>query len=101
MRLQADPRLPDPALIGWPKMLNSRLYELFRDMSRLFNTGYAWDTEGTAAPVSGSWSQGDACRNTAPVEAGSGGSKYVVFGWINVSSGTPGTWLEMRVSTGN
>lgn len=56
---------------------------------------------GTAAPTSNSWDQGDRILNTAPSELGSGGSKYVVTGWICTVAGTPGTWLEMRTLTGN
>jgi hypothetical protein len=54
-----------------------------------------------AAPTTGSWAQGDFVRNSAPTEQGSAGSKYVVFGWINVASGTPGTFVPCRFLTGN
>lgn len=55
----------------------------------------------SAAPTTGSYKQGDFIRNSAPSEAGAGGSKYVILGWICTVSGTPGTWLESRVLTGN
>jgi hypothetical protein len=55
----------------------------------------------TGVPTSGSWAQGDFVRNTDPSEAGSLGSKYVLFGWICVAAGTPGTWLPCRFLTGN
>lgn len=55
----------------------------------------------TAAPTVGSWAVGDTVKNSAPVEAGTAGSRYVVTGWICVASGTPGTWLQQRVLTGN
>jgi hypothetical protein len=55
----------------------------------------------TAAPTTGTWNQGDFIRNSAPSELGSGGSKYVIFGWICTVSGTPGTWLQCRFLTGN
>lgn len=55
----------------------------------------------TAAPTTGTWAQGDKVENSAPVEAGAASSKYVVIGWVCVVAGTPGTWLEMRVLTGN
>lgn len=55
----------------------------------------------TAAPTTGTYAQGDFIRNSAPTEAGSAGSKFVVFGYVCVSSGTPGTWREVRVLTGN
>lgn len=55
----------------------------------------------TAAPTTGTWAQGDFIRNSAPAEAGSASSKYVIFGWICTVSGTPGTWLQCRFLTGN
>ena len=55
----------------------------------------------TAAPVDGPNKQGDYVRNSEPVELGSASSKYVILGWVCVASGTPGTWLQCRVLTGN
>lgn len=55
----------------------------------------------TAAPTTGTYARGDFIRNSEPSEAGSGGSMYVVIGWICTASGTPGTWKECRVLTGN
>ena len=58
-------------------------------------------TAATAAPTTGTWAQGDFVKNSAPAEAGSASSKYIVTGWICTVSGTPGTWLAARVLTGN
>ena len=55
----------------------------------------------TAAPTTGDWAQGDFVRNSTPSELGSASSKYVILGWICTVSGTPGTWLQCRVLTGN
>lgn len=55
----------------------------------------------TAAPTTGNWARGDQLRNSAPVEAGSASSKYVITGFICTASGTPGTWLALRSLTGN
>lgn len=55
----------------------------------------------TAAPTTGTYKQGDFVRKSDVAEAGAGGSKYVILGWICTVSGTPGTWLEARVLTGN
>lgn len=55
----------------------------------------------TAAPTTGTWQRGDEIRNSAPSELGTVGSKYVVRGWICTVAGTPGTWLQERVLTGN
>jgi hypothetical protein len=55
----------------------------------------------TAAPTTGDWAQGDFVRHSAPTEAGGAGSKYVILGYVCIASGTPGTWRECRVLTGN
>jgi len=61
----------------------------------------ATNNASTAAPTTGANAQGDFVRNSAPVEAGSASSKYVIYGWVCVASGTPGTWLQCRFLTGN
>ena len=101
-KFPADPRLPtvrdDKQYI---RDLVNRLYTLFRQYSISHNDSYMWETSGTSVPTTGTWAQGDKCKNTEPVEAGTAASKYVVIGWICTASGTPGTWLPMRVLTGN
>jgi hypothetical protein len=99
MKLHLDTRVP-------VEYNRSRIEVLFRETQTAVN---ALAEEGisafyqarTAAPTTGSWVQGDFVRNSAPSEAGSGGSKYVITGWICTQSGTPGTWLEARILTGN
>jgi hypothetical protein len=54
----------------------------------------------TAAPTTGAYAPGDFVRNSAPAEAGAGGSKYVVFGWLCVDD-DPLTFLDCRFLTGN
>jgi hypothetical protein len=46
------------------------------------------ETEGVAAPSSGTWKVGDRCWNLAPSAAG-------VPGWVCTTAGTPGTWKAM------
>ncbi len=101
MKLSTDPRIPRDAA-----NLSQRLNDLHRDIAQQVN-GMA---EGrlaahysaqTAAPTTGTHAQGDFVRNSAPVEAGVALSRYVVTGWLCVSGGTPGTWLQCRVLTGN
>lgn len=61
----------------------------------------AVNLSGTTAPTTGQWSQGDVLRNSNPTEQTSvAGDNYVLFGWICVAGGTPGTWEEIRVNTG-
>ena len=50
----------------------------------------------TAAPTSGAWAKGDQIRNSNPSTLGAIGNKYVLVGWENIASGTPGTWVELR-----
>jgi hypothetical protein len=45
---------------------------------------------GTAAPSSGTWVINDKVWNTTPTAGG-------VLLWINVSSGTPGTWKTVAI----
>lgn len=102
-----DPRLPiPPASDAYQKALSLRLYELFRGMTASLDSlraGYlsAASNQRIAAPTTGSWAQGDQCRNSNPTELGSAGSKYIIVGWICVAAGSPGTWREMRNLTGN
>ncbi|WP_250439887.1 hypothetical protein [Caballeronia sp. AZ1_KS37] len=55
----------------------------------------------TAAPTGGTWAAGDFVTNSAPVEQGSAGSKFVITGWVCTAGGSPGTWLAARCLTGN
>lgn len=107
MRIDLDPRLPQ---VGndheYPKRLNARLYDVFRAIAAQLNGVSegriaAATSATTAAPTAGTWAQGDFVPNSAPVEAGTAGSKYVIDGWRCVASGTPGTWVQRRSLTGN
>ena len=57
----------------------------------------------TAAPTGDTvaYQLGDVIRNTTPTELGSSPNKYIIWGFVCVASGNPGTWREMRVLTGN
>ena len=44
---------------------------------------------------------GDKVWNTTPTELGVAPNKYLIIGYVCVAAGTPGTWREMRVLTGN
>lgn len=54
----------------------------------------------TAAPTTGMYANGDVVLNATPTELGSAPNKYVITGWINVVSGSPGTFVAMRCLTG-
>lgn len=107
-RIEADPRLPMPGAIDYERGMRTRLYDLFRAITRQLNgisEGQisAITNAATAAPtgVTQAYGQGDKVWHSAPVEAGLPGSKYVILGWVCVAAGAPGTWCEMRVLTGN
>jgi hypothetical protein len=55
----------------------------------------------TAAPTGGAYATGDFVANSAPVELGSSGSKFVIIGWTCTAGGSPGTWVQSRCLTGN
>lgn len=81
--------------------LNRELGEV-KNKSEQFRMGrLAAYNSAAAAPTGNVWATGDTVRNSAPVESGGAGSKYVIVGWICTAGGTPGTWLEMRTLTGN
>lgn len=96
MRLPVTPNIhADPALL-----------KAFRDIHQKVNqiasgSDEGFDWKASAAPTTGTWKQGDQIRHSAPVEAGTTPNKYVILGWVCVAGGTPGTWVQMRVLTGN
>lgn len=99
MRVKVDNRLPQKYDVA---VLTLLLREITTQLN-LLSEGFlqAATNAGSAAPTTGSHRQGDMVRHSAPTEAGSAGSKYVIVGFICTTSGTPGTWKEMRVLTGN
>ncbi len=54
---------------------------------------------GDAAPASGTFTAGDLVLARAPTIAGNIGGKYIVHGWRCTTSGSPGTWKEIRAFT--
>lgn len=98
------PTLPKPGVSYAQSYMDNlvnilRLY--FNQLDDYIGNVSEFAASGTAAPTTGAWVQGDILRNSAPVELGVAGSKYVITGWICVASGSPGTWREMRSLTGN
>lgn len=84
----------------------NRIEDLFREISEQLNNLAEGRLNArylarTSTPSAGSWAKGDVITNSTPTEAGTAGGMYVIMGWICTASGTPGTWKEMRVLTGN
>ena len=96
-RLNLQPRvaLNDPAM-------QRELREHAMQVNQLSEGRIAAITNATtAAPSTGTHALGDFVRNSAPSELGAATAKYVIFGWICVTGGTPGTWVQTRFLTGN
>lgn len=55
----------------------------------------------TAAPTTGRHQANELVRNAAPAELGTTPNKYVVYGWLCLAGGTPGTWVPLQIRTGN
>jgi hypothetical protein len=59
----------------------------------------------TAMPTSGTYKAGDEVHASAPAEAGTGGSKYIITGWKRMTTGAAHVlntdWMQMRTLTGN
>lgn len=88
-----------------PQSTPVELARLLRDITHQVNAitegqQYAFHSSLTATPSFGSWAKGDFVLNSSPSELGAAGSKYIVHGWRCVSSGIPGTWVEVRTLTG-
>ena len=55
----------------------------------------------SSIPTAGTWKAGDIAINTNATELGSAGSKYIIDRWRCSVAGTPGTWTQCRMLTGN
>lgn len=105
MKVRTDNLLPPPGSDSYLKRLVQSLSAWIRDAGGKLNAlaeGRISAKEGTAtaAPTGGEFTVGDFVTNSAPAELGAGGSKYVILGWVCVTSGSPGTWKECRALTG-
>lgn len=101
MRLEEQPKLPVD-----PRDLNFVLERVLKASANKVNQLAdgrigAVDNALIAAPAAGQFQRGDFVRNSTPSELGTAGSKYVIFGWVNVAAGEPGTFLQCRFLTGN
>ncbi len=105
MRLNEAPLLP--AIEGPLKIALSKvLRETAIKVNQLADGAIAGnDRVSTTVPTTGTWFIGDYVKKSDPVEAGVVTTKYVIKGWIRVTSGTGNVlntdWLEDRALTGN
>jgi len=105
-RLNEVPLLPRLASTDEMRQLHQALAPLLRATAIKANQlaagrFVALDETAAAIPTVGTWQQGDEVRNSNRTELGAATFKYVLMGWVCVASGTPGTWVQMRVLTGN
>lgn len=82
--------------------LQRELIEHARQVNNLSEgRGVARYNAATAAPTTGMYSQNDTIQNSNMLELGTTGSKYVIKEFICIAGGTPGTWVQGRMPTGN
>ncbi len=101
----SEPKFGEPRE-PWAKDLIEKLYRAFREIAGQLN-GLSEGriaqryTAATASPSAGQYGQGDIVWNKTPTEQGSPGSKYVLIGWVNVSTTSTPSFKEMRCLTGS
>lgn len=103
MKIPIDPRLPQTDA---PLDLRRHLTDYFRTVASQVNSLSEGAVQASynamsAAPVTGVYARGDYVRNVAPAELGAAGSKYVITGFLCVTAGSPGTFVQCRSLTGN
>lgn len=106
MKLIENPQLPLNPESGYARDLNFALSQILRTIAQKVNLLADGRLAGSdyvaaTAPTTGMFRQGDFIRNSAPTEAGTAGSKYIVAGWLCEVGGSPGTLRECRFLTGN
>lgn len=77
--------------------------EALRGTSKFQSIGLGQKTmlNGTQAPSTGQWQQGDIIWNTEPDVQNDGVSQYVILGWVCTSSGSPGIWNTLKTDVLN
>lgn len=104
MRLQDNPYLPTE----W-KDAHRQLDRLYRDTAQQVNQMSEGKIQSatnavSSMPTTGSYTAGDFVVNSAPAILGAPGSRYVVRGWIRITSGSAHVlntdWTEARIITG-
>lgn len=106
MRLPEIPNVPRAPSDGYSKQLSQFIFDSLKAIGQKVNQMAdgriaGADLVGTTAPTTGTYKQGDFVRNSTPTELGVVTAKYVIIGWICVTGGSPGTFYDCRVLTGN
>lgn len=103
MKVQEAPYLPTADLGSLVRQLTDLHRQIGAQLNQLSEGQIqAVTNAATAAPTGAvvAYQQGDVIRNLTPTELGAPGAKYVVFQFICVAAGSPGTWKECRALTG-
>ena len=85
-------------------LMTEMVRQLEDSINRLSSGAIYQNYNATTASPSGTTvahSVGDVVKNAIPTELGTAGNMYVVWGWVCLASGTPGTFRELRALTGN
>lgn len=84
-----------------------RMLRAITQQLNLLSEGFvqAATNAATAMPTSGTYKKGDFVRKSDLAEAGAGGAKYVITGWLRLTDGSAHVlntdWVTSRVLTGN
>lgn len=105
-QIALDPRLPLPNSPNYEANLRFQLDAILRQNAIQVNSLSSGNiasviNAATTFPTTGKHMQGDFIRNITPTELGTALTKYIIFGWVCVASGEPGTWKQCRFLTGN
>lgn len=106
MKVNEAPLLPPTVEPALKVALTKMIRELASKLNQLASGAIAGnDNTATSVPTTGTWVQGDFVKNSAPVELGGAGNKYVVQGWTRITSGSGNVlntdWVAVRTLTGN
>lgn len=106
MRPASEVQLPQNPDTQYARDLNYKLKDIFRTFSQRLNAATdgrigAIDNASPSVPTTGMYAAGDFVRNSLPSELGTAGAKYVITGWLCITAGSPGTFVQQRSLTGN
>lgn len=101
MKLNELPKISGPQSPTFLQEITKVFRETAQKVNQIGGGAYSGhDNQGTAAPTTGTWAQGDFIMNSNPTVLGAAASQYVVQGFKCVAGGTPGTWVQVRTLTG-
>jgi hypothetical protein len=93
------------SVAGWPASIAISAPATANATVWVSDAAFVEDLEGTGIPTSNIFSLGSFVKNTAPAEAGTAGSKYIITGWVKVTEAAANIlntdWLPLRALTGN